>query len=172
MGLPIITTNWSGPSQYLTAANSFALDIDGLVAAPNNMPSGHRWAEPSVAHLRQACAPEYSRAPEYSCAPEYSRRITGTPGLAIDPQSHQSKPVCCATDALRVISPVASWSPLCDCVQLMRAVFSDRDEARRRGQQAREDMRRKYSPRVIAAQIEARIAALSKRSARMRKDDL
>ena len=54
----------------------------------------------------------------------------------------------------------------------MRAVFSDRDEARRRGQQAREDMRRKYSPRVIAAQIEARIAALSKRSARMRKDDL
>ena len=67
---------------------------------------------------------------------------------------------------------VASWSPLCDCVQLMRAVFSDRDEARRRGQQAREDMRRKYSPRVIAAQIEARIAALSKRSARMRKDDL
>ena len=104
MGLPIITTNWSGPSQYLTAANSFALDIDGLVAAPNNMPSGHRWAEPSVAHLRQACAPEYSRAPEYSCAPEYSRRITGTPGLAIDPQSHQSKPVCCATDALRVAS--------------------------------------------------------------------
>jgi hypothetical protein len=110
MGLPIITTNWSGPSQYLTAANSFALDIDGLVATPNNMPSGHRWAEPSVAHLRQACAPEYPRAPEYSRAPEYprapeySRRITGTPGLTIDPQSHQSKPVCCATDALRVAS--------------------------------------------------------------------
>lgn len=30
MGLPVIATNWSGPTEYMTHLNSYPLDIDGL----------------------------------------------------------------------------------------------------------------------------------------------
>jgi glycosyltransferase involved in cell wall biosynthesis len=58
MGLPVIATNWSGPTAFLTTDNSYLLDYE-LVAVPEpawrETPTyrGHRWAEPSVAHLRR-----------------------------------------------------------------------------------------------------------------------
>ena len=53
MGLPIIATNWSGPTEFLTEQNGFPLAIDGLSAIADGPFQGHLWADPSVSHLRQ-----------------------------------------------------------------------------------------------------------------------
>ena len=54
MQLPIIATNWSGPTEFMTEENSYPLPIDGMDAIPaNRVFGGHLWARPSVAALRQ-----------------------------------------------------------------------------------------------------------------------
>ncbi len=58
MGLPTIGTNWSGQTEFMNAENSLLLDST-LVDVPERgwreIPTyqGHKWAEPSEAHLRQ-----------------------------------------------------------------------------------------------------------------------
>jgi glycosyltransferase involved in cell wall biosynthesis/ubiquinone/menaquinone biosynthesis C-methylase UbiE len=58
MGLPVIGTNWSGQTAFMTPENSLLLDYT-LVEVPEvawrETPTyrGHRWAEPSRTHLRQ-----------------------------------------------------------------------------------------------------------------------
>lgn len=53
MALPVIATNWSGSTEFLSERCSLPLRIDGLEAVEEgNGPRGHRWAVPSVAHLR------------------------------------------------------------------------------------------------------------------------
>ena len=50
MGLPVLATNWSGNTAFMTSQNSFPIAINGT--AP--VPGGHgNWALPSVAHLRR-----------------------------------------------------------------------------------------------------------------------
>ena len=52
MALPVIATNWSGPATYLDESTGYPVDFElEAVPAELNLP-GHRWAEPSVAHLR------------------------------------------------------------------------------------------------------------------------
>ncbi|HZO86726.1 MAG TPA: methyltransferase domain-containing protein [Chthonomonadaceae bacterium] len=57
LGLPVIATGWSGQTAFMNAENSLLLDYE-LVDVPEiawrETPTyrGHRWAEPSVAHLR------------------------------------------------------------------------------------------------------------------------
>ena len=49
-------TNFSGPTAYLDEKVGFPLDIDGLVSVAEDQGgtfAGHRWAQPSVHHLRQ-----------------------------------------------------------------------------------------------------------------------
>jgi hypothetical protein len=58
MGLPVIATGWSGQTEFMNAANSYVLDyevVDVPETAWRETPTyqGHRWAEPSCAHLRQ-----------------------------------------------------------------------------------------------------------------------
>mmetsp|Transcript_11780 Transcript_11780/g.15374 ORF Transcript_11780/g.15374 Transcript_11780/m.15374 type:complete len:469 (+) Transcript_11780:22-1428(+) len=53
MGLPVIATNWSGPTEYMTEANSYLLKTDGLVEVENGPYQGHMWANPSVMHLKE-----------------------------------------------------------------------------------------------------------------------
>ena len=53
MGLPVIATNWSGSTAFLRDHNSYPLPIDGLVPITTGPFRGHRWAEPSVDHLRR-----------------------------------------------------------------------------------------------------------------------
>lgn len=53
MGLPVIATNWSGPTAFLSSSTGYPLDYKLVdVAAEMNL-AGHRWAEPSLTHLRQ-----------------------------------------------------------------------------------------------------------------------
>ena len=50
MGLPVLATNWSGNTAFMTSQNSFPIAINGT--AP--VPGGHgNWALPSVAHLQR-----------------------------------------------------------------------------------------------------------------------
>jgi glycosyltransferase involved in cell wall biosynthesis len=56
-GLPVIATRWSGQLDFLSDANSYLVEIEGLTAAPPDVSTdlyfGHYWAQPSVESLRQ-----------------------------------------------------------------------------------------------------------------------
>ncbi|XP_043690621.1 uncharacterized protein LOC122641450 [Telopea speciosissima] len=86
MSLPVIATNWSGPTEYLTEENSYPLPVDEMSKVMEGPFKGHLWAEPSV-------------------------------------------------DKLRI---------------LMRHVMSNPEEGREKGEKAREDMMRRFSPEVVA----------------------
>jgi len=49
MGVPTIATNWSGNTEFMTHETSYLLDIQGL---ENSTVMGHRWAKPSLSHLK------------------------------------------------------------------------------------------------------------------------
>ena len=51
-GLPVIATNWSGPTAFLDDAVGFPLAYTGLRPIPDGPFAGHLLAEPDVAHLR------------------------------------------------------------------------------------------------------------------------
>lgn len=51
MGLPVIATNWSGSTEFLSDCCSLPLPVDGLSLA-EGVPEGHHWADPSIDHLR------------------------------------------------------------------------------------------------------------------------
>ena len=56
MGLPTIATNWSGNTEFMSRENSYLIDINGLSTIEKMQIAsyvGHRWAEPSVKHLRR-----------------------------------------------------------------------------------------------------------------------
>ena len=53
MGLPVIATNWSGPTAFMTPANSYPLRVEALEEIAGGAFAGHRYASPSVAHLRE-----------------------------------------------------------------------------------------------------------------------
>lgn len=58
MGLPSIGTRWSGPLEFMNDENSYLVDCSVVDVPPQGWREaavfrGHRWAEPSVSHLRQ-----------------------------------------------------------------------------------------------------------------------
>jgi glycosyltransferase involved in cell wall biosynthesis len=57
MGLATIATNWSGPTAFMTEANSYPVRVASLVPMQTSdeglRAEGHLWAEPDVAHLRE-----------------------------------------------------------------------------------------------------------------------
>lgn len=52
MSLPVVATNWSGPTEYLTVDNSYPLLVDRLSEVREGPVKGHLWAEPSVNKLQ------------------------------------------------------------------------------------------------------------------------
>ncbi|KAK4385464.1 hypothetical protein Sango_2670400 [Sesamum angolense] len=52
MSLPVITTNWSGPTEYLTDENSYPLPVEGMTEVKEGPFKGHLWAEPSADKLQ------------------------------------------------------------------------------------------------------------------------
>lgn len=56
MELPTIGTNWSGNLAFMNKDNSYLIDVETLEPVDSSMPPhfhGHRWARPSVEHLKQ-----------------------------------------------------------------------------------------------------------------------
>ena len=55
-GTPVIATNWSGPTAFLTESNGYPLSIDGLELVGGDGPfADHQWAAPSPSHLAELC---------------------------------------------------------------------------------------------------------------------
>ena len=55
MGLPVITTNWGGSTEFVTPGTGYLLNIEGVVSTQQTLDSpykGNRWAQPSSRHLR------------------------------------------------------------------------------------------------------------------------
>ena len=52
MSLPVIATNWSGPTEYLTEENGYPLVVEEMSEVKEGPFEGHQWAEPSVDKLR------------------------------------------------------------------------------------------------------------------------
>lgn len=53
MSLPVIATNWSGPTEFLTVDNSYPLSVDDDMREVKEGPFvGHLWAEPSADKLQ------------------------------------------------------------------------------------------------------------------------
>ena len=108
MGLPVIATNWSGPTAFLSEATGYPLEFElAPLPAALNQP-GHHWAEPSVPHLRQ----------------------------------------------------------------LMRRVYDDPAEARRRGAAARAHMEERFSPARLAAEVGAQLERIRRSDAYAAKLEL
>jgi glycosyltransferase involved in cell wall biosynthesis len=66
-GLSVIATRWSSQLDFLHDGNSYLIDIEGLVPASwrdVEYFAGHRWAQPSVEHLRQLMRTVYSSREE------------------------------------------------------------------------------------------------------------
>ena len=63
--LPVIATGWGGPLEFLNDSIGYLIDLEGLVPVPygEEFLAGHRWANPSPAHLRQ-CLREVFAHPE------------------------------------------------------------------------------------------------------------
>jgi len=56
MQMPVIVTNWSGPTEFATEDTAYLLPVDKLEIVPDNFPGTtgvERWAMPSVSYLKQ-----------------------------------------------------------------------------------------------------------------------
>lgn len=52
MSVPVIATNWSGPTEFLTEENGYPLSVDRMSEVTEGPFKGHLWAEPSLGGLR------------------------------------------------------------------------------------------------------------------------
>eukprot|EP00775_Hariotina_reticulata_P008345 gene8345-8529_t len=70
MGLPVISTNWSGITAYLDESVGYPIAVEKLVPVPSETKGvtwwfkGLKWAEPSVSHLRQLMRQVYTNKEE------------------------------------------------------------------------------------------------------------
>eukprot|EP01137_Pigoraptor_chileana_P033863 Opistho-2@25475 len=64
MGLPVIATNWSGPTEYLNEENGYPLPISHLTEIKTGPYRGHLWAEPSLDALRSLMRRVYEQPEE------------------------------------------------------------------------------------------------------------
>ena len=64
--VPVIATRWGAPVEFLNEENSYLIEIEGLsqVPASESFLPGHRWANPSVDHLRQLMRHVVSKSEE------------------------------------------------------------------------------------------------------------
>lgn len=69
MGLALVATNWSGPTEFMTEENSYpvAVEPDLVPLPPDSHFATHMWSQPSVGHLR-ARMREVARDPEKASA--------------------------------------------------------------------------------------------------------
>jgi glycosyltransferase involved in cell wall biosynthesis len=67
-GLPVIGTRWSGNLDFMNDANSYLLEIEGLEDVYAHVDikeyAGHRWARPSMDHLRHLMRHVYEHRQE------------------------------------------------------------------------------------------------------------
>jgi glycosyltransferase involved in cell wall biosynthesis len=64
--VPVITTRWGAPLEFLSDENSYLTELEGLspVHSGDDFLAGHQWANPSLDHLRQLLRKVYSKPDE------------------------------------------------------------------------------------------------------------
>lgn len=107
MGLPLITTNWSGPTAFINDDVAYPLAVDRLVNISNSGygyfdEGNQQWAEPSTAHLRQLM-----------------RRVLQQPAEAA------AKGAAARARILRLFSPQARIMLLLICLFPVRPIYRD-----------------------------------------------
>lgn len=80
MGLPIISTNWSGITAYLDESVGYPIAVEKLVQVQGGSEvvwwfRGQRWAQPSVQHLRKLLRQVYSNRTEAAERGAAARRL-------------------------------------------------------------------------------------------------
>jgi len=71
MGLPVLFTNYSGPTEFLSHMNAFPIEVESMVRANDE---GHMWAKPSVSHLRQGMRKVYEDRAAVAAIGEAARK--------------------------------------------------------------------------------------------------
>ncbi|MBI1749438.1 MAG: glycosyltransferase [Acidobacteria bacterium] len=75
---PVIATRWSAQIDFLNDENSFLIEPEAIVSTPQDIDvesmAGHRWAEPSVEHLRKLMRQVFSRREEAQKRAAQARR--------------------------------------------------------------------------------------------------
>ncbi|GMI34149.1 hypothetical protein TeGR_g9163 [Tetraparma gracilis] len=51
-GVPVVATNWSGPTEFVTEQNGWLIEVEEMVEIEEGAFRGHMWAQPSLASLR------------------------------------------------------------------------------------------------------------------------
>jgi glycosyltransferase involved in cell wall biosynthesis len=78
-GTPVIGTDWGGQTEFVREDTAYPIEVKGLVQVPEagvrEAPffRGHRWAEPSVEHLRELMRRVYDRPEEARARAERAR---------------------------------------------------------------------------------------------------
>ena len=138
MALPVIATNWSGPTALLSTDNSYPLSRELTL-----LPGGQAEARP----------PAPSRAPARLSAVLPARRGTAhchsQPPAALHPSRAHAHMGGKLTAAARRAHP--SQPSVRELRGAMRTVLEHPAEAAARGARAREDMARWYTPSAVAA---------------------
>jgi glycosyltransferase involved in cell wall biosynthesis len=103
-GTPVIGTAWGAQNELVTEETGYPIEVKGLLRIPETgvreQPScrGHRWAEPSVEHLRALMRRVYDR-------PEEARARAALARAAVE--AHDTSAVCSRL-FLRLLEPALS----------------------------------------------------------------
>jgi glycosyltransferase involved in cell wall biosynthesis len=103
-GTPVIGTAWGAQTELLTERTGYPIDVKGLLRIPEagvrEAPScrGHRWAEPSLEHLRALMRRVYERPEEAGARADRARAAV---------EAHDTSAVCSRL-FLRLLEPALS----------------------------------------------------------------
>ena len=152
MALPVIATNWSGPTALLSTDNSYPLSRE-LTPLPGGQAEACPPAPPRARPPRAAPPPAPGRAPARLSTLLPARRGTAhchsQPPAALHPSRAHAHMGGKLTAAARRAHP--SQPSVRELRGAMRTVLEHPAEAAARGARAREDMARWYTPSAVAA---------------------
>ncbi|HEV3479449.1 MAG TPA: glycosyltransferase [Gaiellaceae bacterium] len=103
-GTPVIGTAWGAQAELLTEETGYPIEVKGLLRVPEAgvaeapLSRGHRWAEPSVEHLRELMRRVYERSDE-------ARARAARARVAVE--AHDASSVCSRL-FLRLLEPALS----------------------------------------------------------------
>ena len=103
-GTPVIGTAWGGQTEFVRADTAFPVELKGVIRVPEPAVRetlayrGHRWAEPSVEHLREVMRYVYEHPEEAQARAARARSVVEA----------YDTPAVCSRLSLRLLEPAIS----------------------------------------------------------------